>query len=197
MRISYWSSDVCSSDLGGGGQGARRRQPRRSLRRSGRVRRGLRLPLRCQRRFHHRPEPAAGRRRLSRNTIDPGRSRRLSPAAGEAAMLKVTYIPVVSEDFAAHLREEAAKIDAAAQVKAEYPDPQGVLEWALPALFVFVVGGISTAVLSEAGKDIYKGLKALVLESYDEASKRSEEHTSELQSLMRNSYAVFCLKKKK
>src|SRR3546814_5897770 len=26
--------------------------------------------------------------------------------------------------------------------------------------------------------------------------KRSEEHTSELQSLMRNSYAVFCLKKK-
>src|SRR3546814_1021038 len=27
--------------------------------------------------------------------------------------------------------------------------------------------------------------------------RRSEEHTSELQSLMRNSYAVFCLKKKK
>src|SRR3546814_4362829 len=29
------------------------------------------------------------------------------------------------------------------------------------------------------------------------ASWRSEEHTSELQSLMRISYAVFCLKKKK
>src|SRR3546814_6772310 len=29
------------------------------------------------------------------------------------------------------------------------------------------------------------------------ASTRSEEHTSELQSLMRISYAVFCLKKKK
>src|SRR3546814_10183418 len=28
------------------------------------------------------------------------------------------------------------------------------------------------------------------------AELRSEEHTSELQSLMRNSYAVFCLKKK-
>src|SRR3546814_1998656 len=28
-------------------------------------------------------------------------------------------------------------------------------------------------------------------------SSRSEEHTSELQSLMRISYAVFCLKKKK
>src|SRR3546814_4162186 len=31
----------------------------------------------------------------------------------------------------------------------------------------------------------------------DGISKRSEEHTSELQSLMRISYAVFCLKKKK
>src|SRR3546814_3309204 len=29
------------------------------------------------------------------------------------------------------------------------------------------------------------------------ATGRSEEHTSELQSLMRNSYAVFCLQKKK
>src|SRR3546814_4107677 len=31
----------------------------------------------------------------------------------------------------------------------------------------------------------------------DSSSLRSEEHTSELQSLMRISYAVFCLKKKK
>src|SRR3546814_6650972 len=31
----------------------------------------------------------------------------------------------------------------------------------------------------------------------DDASLRSEEHTSELQSLMRISYAVFCLKKQK
>src|SRR3546814_4127136 len=33
-------------------------------------------------------------------------------------------------------------------------------------------------------------------EIYAAAYKRSEEHTSELQSLMRISYAVFCLKKK-
>src|SRR3546814_6080340 len=32
---------------------------------------------------------------------------------------------------------------------------------------------------------------------YRKEIKRSEEHTSELQSLMRISYAVFCLKKKK
>src|SRR3546814_2829627 len=31
----------------------------------------------------------------------------------------------------------------------------------------------------------------------NECPSRSEEHTSELQSLMRTSYAVFCLKKKK
>src|SRR3546814_1006268 len=33
--------------------------------------------------------------------------------------------------------------------------------------------------------------------SADDRQQRSEEHTSELQSLMRISYAVFCLKKKK
>src|SRR3546814_2454125 len=32
---------------------------------------------------------------------------------------------------------------------------------------------------------------------YHPGAKRSEEHTSELQSLMRISYAVFCLKKQK
>src|SRR3546814_9509521 len=34
-------------------------------------------------------------------------------------------------------------------------------------------------------------------EQCDHRQRRSEEHTSELQSLMRISYAVFCLKKKK
>src|SRR3546814_1319430 len=33
--------------------------------------------------------------------------------------------------------------------------------------------------------------------TFTNAERRSEEHTSELQSLMRISYAVFCLKKKK
>src|SRR3546814_3925915 len=34
------------------------------------------------------------------------------------------------------------------------------------------------------------------IEGFSRSSLRSEEHTSELQSLMRISYAVFCLKKK-
>src|SRR3546814_4041118 len=39
------------------------------------------------------------------------------------------------------------------------------------------------------------GVRAIELAS--PAEERSEEHTSELQSLMRISYAVFCLKKKR
>src|SRR3546814_1537473 len=35
------------------------------------------------------------------------------------------------------------------------------------------------------------------VESAADCADRSEEHTSELQSLMRTSYSVFCLKKKK
>src|SRR3546814_10282821 len=39
-------------------------------------------------------------------------------------------------------------------------------------------------------------MRGLRVESHGRAGVRSEEHTSELQSLMRISYAVFCLKKK-
>src|SRR3546814_5399765 len=39
--------------------------------------------------------------------------------------------------------------------------------------------------------------KAGVISAPYAGAARSEEHTSELQSLMRNSYAVFCLNKKK
>src|SRR3546814_6329585 len=45
-----------------------------------------------------------------------------------------------------------------------------------------------------AGNDVRSTTGA---ERHDEGDRRSEEHTSELQSLMRISYAVFCLKKKK
>src|SRR3546814_9577762 len=40
-------------------------------------------------------------------------------------------------------------------------------------------------------------VRHLTLASKAQQKARSEEHTSELQSLMRISYAVFCLKKKK
>src|SRR3546814_6315637 len=50
---------------------------------------------------------------------------------------------------------------------------------------------LSTAGIIEAGR-----ITAAALQR-DFGIVRSEEHTSELQSLMRISYAVFCLKKKK
>src|SRR3546814_9512659 len=61
-------------------------------------------------------------------------------------------------------------------------------------------GDVLAAILGEAAVAVGELQRGLV----HKASRpcfghgiRSEEHTSELQSLMRNSYAVFCLKKKK
>src|SRR3546814_7932548 len=51
--------------------------------------------------------------------------------------------------------------------------------------------GRDRAARRPAGDGVSRGAAALG------APDRSEEHTSELQSLMRISYAVFCLKKKK
>src|SRR3546814_5513445 len=44
--------------------------------------------------------------------------------------------------------------------------------------------------------DTLSGVRLARTPAFDESVDRSEEHTSELQSLMRNSYAVSCLKKK-
>src|SRR3546814_9444175 len=61
----------------------------------------------------------------------------------------------------------------------------------------------STRVLISAGRMAAAGLSlaaaakvAIAGPLTDDAQVRSEEHTSELQSLMRISYAVFCLNKK-
>src|SRR3546814_6780778 len=50
---------------------------------------------------------------------------------------------------------------------------------------------VRRAVGARAARD-----EAAAVEQHERALDRSEEHTSELQSLMRISYAVFCLKKK-
>src|SRR3546814_1731642 len=47
-----------------------------------------------------------------------------------------------------------------------------------------------------AGKLIFKPSVGRSIHWHRSSALRSEEHTSELQSLMRISYAVFCLKKK-
>src|SRR3546814_4162469 len=49
----------------------------------------------------------------------------------------------------------------------------------------------------DLGGELDQRLPVLRREELLQIGVRSEEHTSELQSLMRISYAVFCLKKKK
>src|SRR3546814_3096057 len=82
---------------------------------------------------------------------------------------------------------------------------------ALPILRVLDVrkrpldAGLSTELLDAAGNALDTDGQVLVFKNRRGYAPvllchdcgRSEEHTSELQSLMRSSYAVFCLKKKK
>src|SRR3546814_1079762 len=51
-------------------------------------------------------------------------------------------------------------------------------------------------VVLDVGANVGQYVERLRLGGWRGRVVRSEEHTSELQSLMRNSYAVFCLKKK-
>src|SRR3546814_8876131 len=60
---------------------------------------------------------------------------------------------------------------------------------------VEVVQGVTPARLQELARQYLVPDKAMRISVVPSATaKRSEEHTSELQSLMRISYAVFCLK---
>src|SRR3546814_9094322 len=68
-------------------------------------------------------------------------------------------------------------------------------------LFRSLVGRANTVLQIEnhrirsAGRRLLKPFRPITRYK-EERAQRSEEHTSELQSLMRISYAVFCLKKK-
>src|SRR3546814_3719535 len=78
----------------------------------------------------------------------------------------------------------------------------GVQTCALPICAAHIYRRSSSFRLHACGADPCKppgrrGTGRVVRHSADRSTGRSEEHTSELQSLMRISYAVFCLKKKK
>src|SRR3546814_1468849 len=79
------------------------------------------------------------------------------------------------------------------------PDPARVLDHRLVMLVHAAAAhgdhaGLAVGILLEAD-DL--ALRRERVAGIDRRQERSEEHTSELQSLMRISYAVFCLKKKK
>src|SRR3546814_3103388 len=64
-------------------------------------------------------------------------------------------------------------------------------------LFPYTTLFRSSACLATEWSWVRRGLAPAAKTADPAATERSEEHTSELQSLMRISYAVFCLKKKK
>src|SRR3546814_8471783 len=67
------------------------------------------------------------------------------------------------------------------------------------AVLARLVPGVEALVFMTGWRFEWNGIGLWISRSgyTGEAGFRSEEHTSELQSLMRISYAVFCLKKKK
>src|SRR3546814_5930913 len=137
MRISDWSSDVCSSDLLGGGQPVAAQQQRR--RRRGRA--------------HDRQRSGDARVRQSQREIQRD----------------VGNLPLGRAIVAA--------------VDSDGEDGRG--------------GSIGHGSSLEPVEPGWKHCDGAAIQSIERTiNARSEEHTSELQSLMRISYAVFCLKKK-
>src|SRR3546814_9219128 len=141
MRISDWSSDVCSSDLTV----------------------TVRLPVaRAQRRIQRRQQAidragVGARKRLGHQRLHPD-AIRMQGQAGRARE---------DQQLAAHVL--AGQVD--------------------PRIWLGVAG------IARLSHEIRERPLAVVA-AEQPAQRRSEEHTSELQSLMRISYAVFCLKKK-
>src|SRR3546814_9329603 len=63
--------------------------------------------------------------------------------------------------------------------------------------FAAAIGESWTMIPTELDPPLHTGFRALLNPLFSPPRMRSEEHTSDLQSLMRISYAVFCLKNKK
>src|SRR3546814_915802 len=165
MRISDWSSDVCSSDL----VAAAGIHPRHGVADVG---------------DRDRPE------RLDQRGFDP------LPVLPDAKTFTHSWISLFSarrsggnlgqlqpaEDLERILIENLLLVRRA-EVRVGVDVPAGVVE-EVPSVGVCAAHGA-----------VHLRGKEHVVHRHD-LGQRSEEHTSELQSLMRNSYAVFCLKKK-
>src|SRR3546814_3690742 len=156
MRISDWSSDVCSSDLRAGASLV----TRAPLRRARRVGDGWRAKL--------------GEEEMSAAVIVNAAGAWADEVAAACGVAPLGIQPY---------RRTVLQLRLGVAVPAELP-----------------------LVIHVGGEFYFKGesVGRVWLSPHDEtptgahdAAPRSEEHTSELQSLMRISYAVFCLKKKK
>src|SRR3546814_8820813 len=152
MRISYWSSDVCSSDLS---------LPKRT---TDEVPRALRLSV------------VPNARARQQHAVQVGRERADLFRRG----LVAADHPVVAHDRLME-RVQDGSLDAAVL----YAAPRR------PGIIAELLFEEKLVLVRTMPKD-----RPLTPEDHGQVD-RSEEHTSELQSLMRISYAFFCLKKKK
>src|SRR3546814_7139528 len=94
---------------------------------------------------------------------------------------------VCSSDLFARLKEQAPGLLS------------GKTAWTTPLRFTnrLLVGPFKSEAEAQAFVNELAEVELAAFSWTSEEGQRSEEHTSELQSLMRISYAVFCLKKKK
>src|SRR3546814_478325 len=234
MRISDWSSDVCSSDLadrGGGPCDPRRqhhRRPppllhRRSVRQPDRIHGQDRARMSFNSfgrvlRFTTWGEshgPALGAvvdgcpPRLSLSEADvqpyldkrrPGQSRHTTQRQ-EPDQVRIlsgvfegkttgTPISLMIENVDQRSKDYGAIAEAYRPGHADYAydAKYGIRDYR---------GGGRSSARETAARVAAGGVARLVIPEVQIHAWRSEEHTSELQSLMRNSYAVFCLKKQK
>src|SRR3546814_2317649 len=115
-------------------------------------------------------------------------------------VLKEARLPVVLDPLGDNLQLEAVtEIDYRAHDLHRARVAPEILEEGLVDLDAVEIEILQVAEARIAGPEIVQhDLDAELAQLPDRAlRRRSEEHTSELQSLMRISYAVFCLKKKK
>src|SRR3546814_9257625 len=176
MRISDWSSDVCSSDLSQPCRHLPWRGARDLLGRDDR--RGL-ARLRVRRRAHADDHP---QRRLFR----AGSAWRACRSAGRADEPDAHHAvrPVAFNRRGAPHRTRIGHLPKTRIFRRNKMSDTTPFEDV-----IYDIRGRAAWIIINSPK-LYNAFRAQTIE------ERSEEHTSELQSLMRNSYSVFCLKKK-
>src|SRR3546814_3179998 len=184
MRISDWSSDVCSSDLPGPRQGVDRQAHRhRPPLDAGASLQGLAAPEQAVLETLHR----SGRRQV----VFVGNVQQVEAGAENRRQRLRTVA----------LHRQAAAAFRAIERKSRDNDPAARFRGlAQHRQISGAVSGIhkkmeNRAIMPEVVLPLRCPCRYVGSHPAD-ADSRSEEHTSELQSLMRISYAVFCLKQK-
>src|SRR3546814_4944362 len=174
MRISDWSSDVCSSDLGGVIAAVLLQRSRRLIAASRRL-----------------PAPNEAQKKANRsiwikfwiNFVFEIVLLNIAITLLSAPSQQVYWVPAISLVVGLHFLPMARFMNVPSYWFC------GVVLMLGAAATAFAIGSRAAApTLLVALESLFN---AMVLWA---TAARSEEHTSELQSLMRRSYAVFCLK---